>query len=200
MKKTDFDSYSKRIDKYAKLVSSYLEDDYYYKLIKVCRLKPYEKIKVNSKLKLINHWVDEFGNSLLIDKKNVSILIGDIKLFQDIKIKTDIMFNMSIEEVKNNSRALYFGVAEHYYELCFRGADNYLRSYMAFDNELQVISSLLFDRKIIEEILDFKDDKKIITQNILGIENSDHYLTKLPSSLKLVDEMVGKLTAMENII
>lgn len=198
MKTADtFDTYTKAVDKSARLVSSYLEDDYYYKLIKTARLKPIVKITSNSKLKLINHWIDEFGNSFIIENKKIKYLFGDIRLLNDPKIKTDICFGLKMEEIFRLSKILYCGISKNYYELCFLGDDNYLRSYLIYDDCIQPISPLYFKRDIIEQIFDSDDNKKILTGSILRIADTDHYITKIPSSLDVVNKIMNRIKEIE---
>jgi hypothetical protein len=163
MKTIDLETfYSKRIKKHIKVVGDYLEKRCISDIIKLCRMKPYSLWtgELTKKTAVEKYWVDEFGNSLVIDKdtKIISILMNDTSLEFNTTVCTDLFYN-NLEWIKENCKNVcvvlgsYFGKRVEI--ITYFGNDEYLRSFIICDGECFRISSLLLGVKSLEEIIKY---------------------------------------------
>src|SRR5271166_4318481 len=126
-----------KLSRQIKLVESYTELAGMEFIIKACRLKPYDYVFKGRDSKLILHrwWFDEFGNSLMIDKK-VKIIYNDLLLDRKLIISTDLYYGLSLDRVAKMSKLVHLvgGKDEDLYQDCylltFLGIDDHLRSYL----------------------------------------------------------------------
>ena len=81
-------------------IASYLQNKLIKDIIIKCRLKPYKyNAGFNRKLILRKHWVDEFGNSLILEKKRIKIIENDVTL-EDWSIKqSDMYCGLSLDKI-----------------------------------------------------------------------------------------------------
>jgi|ERR1019366_538991 hypothetical protein len=163
MKTIDLETfYSKRINGHIKVVGDYLEKKCISDIIKLCRMKPYSlwTKELKTKTAVEKHWVDEFGNSLVIDKdtKIISILINDTTLEFDTTVSTDLFYN-NWPWIVENCKSICL-VAGNYFDkrieiITFYGEDEYLRSFLIYDGERSRVSSLMLGIKSLEELIKY---------------------------------------------
>jgi len=186
------EEYFEKIKPEINLVSSYLEDKDIKEIILKCRLKPYKyNAGFNRKLNLKTHWVDEFGNSLIIEDKKINILENDLSL-EDKNIKyTDLYFGLSIDKICKISKMLYiaFGKDEDfnqdYYVFNFYGMDNYFRTFVIYNGQIERKSPLCLGIKNLKKIihnLDVKIYNKLPKENgiIYPCSKWNEWITSLP--------------------
>lgn len=141
------------IDKSIKLIASYAEISELHFIIKACRLKPYELVikekKRLRKVLLHRRWFDEFGNTLIFEKKVPSLILNDIRMDRKKIVCTDLYYGLSIDCVAKMSNAVHLiaGKDEDLFQDCylmtFLGIDRYLRSYLYWYGEWKQVSPLL---------------------------------------------------------
>jgi hypothetical protein len=151
MKSLSLDALYAQLHKHIVLAQSYAEITELPFIIKSCRLKPYDflfGIKSN-KVVLHRQWVDEFGNSLHIEKdKSLTLTYGDLSLDRSKLISTDLYYGLSLDRIAKMSKLIYVcsGTEEESQQetifLTFVGLDHYLRSYLYSCGEWQQVSSL----------------------------------------------------------
>jgi hypothetical protein len=151
MKSLSLDALYAQLHKHIVLAQSYAEITELPFIIKSCRLKPYDflfGIKSN-KVVLHRQWVDEFGNSLHIEKdKSLTLTYGDLSLDRSKLISTDLYYGLSLDRIAKMSKLIYVcsGTEEENQQetifLTFVGLDHYLRSYLYSCGEWQQVSSL----------------------------------------------------------
>lgn len=152
------------ISKHILLAQNYLELPSLTFLIKSCRLKPKNMMEnKNKNLVLHKEWIDEWGNSVYLSKENekpkrTKIIYNDLSIDRTKLIQTDIYFGLSMEKIAKISKLVFisFGIDEDYYQpsyfLSFLGWDEYLRTYMYYQNEWQQVSSLMLGERNIRAI------------------------------------------------
>lgn len=170
MKTIDLETFYKRISGHVKLVGDFLERREISSIIKMCRMKPYSLFtgELPSKTKLEKYWVDEFGNSLFLEDKNIFIFMNDTELEHNTTVSTDLFsnnWNFIIENCK--SVCLMHG---SYFDkdikiITFYGNDEYLRSFILYGEECNRISSLLLGTNSLCEIL-----KHLNNYNVVDID------------------------------
>lgn len=147
IKNTDLESLYNKINGRIELIGSALEDDILPKIMKSCRLKPYSIFSgtFQSRKVFETYWVDEFGNSLIIENKKLKILMNDTQINKNTRISTDLFFANNIDDIAKNSKCALIinGVAENNcYFVAFYGKDDYLRVFFC-NKELVRVSPLL---------------------------------------------------------
>jgi hypothetical protein len=194
MKNLSLESIHYHIRKQILLTESYTEFSGLSFIIKACRLIPKDYLEDrNPKIVLKRHWVDEFGNSLHINKnKKIKLTYNDLTLDRSKINCTDMYYGLSIENVIKISKLGYFcagfddeSLEERNY-ICLLGVDNYFRTYL-FDGEWSQVSTLhlgmsnlkLITKKIdIKYFLQFNDLKKMP----FPCSRANQWLTILPAS------------------
>lgn len=206
MKSPSIDSFYIDINDHINLVESYTEINNIATIIKACRLKPHDylfKQKTN-KIKLFKWWIDEFNNSLYLNKE-IDIVYSDLK--SNKTISTDLYYGLSINKIVNISSLAYIcaGKDEDTYKdfaiITFLGLDNYLRSYMFMYGEWAQVSPLLIGIDNLQNL--FKGVGTSYFQKLKNKKNSgmpceeiETWLTSLPVS----DDFIADLNKQyENI-
>jgi hypothetical protein len=157
-----------KLANHIQLIRSYTEYPYIDDIIKICRLKPYDYIfNVNNwffnNLTAHKKWIDEYGNSLIIKKKNISIIYNDLSIDRQRIICTDIYHGLLIKNVAKISSMMHLvtGKDEDLYQDCylltFLGLDRHLRSYLYWYGEWQQISPLYLGLEALSELLNYQD-------------------------------------------
>jgi hypothetical protein len=180
------------INKHILLTESYSEFAGLEFIIKSCRLKPYELFVGNkkyNKIKLHNHWFDEFNNSLYIKNKKVYIKYNDLCVDKSKLICTDLYYGLGIQKVFKISKLLFIEISkdeDHNSQYCVSllGMDNFLRTYY-YNNEWEPMPSLHLGIKILKFIAKNKDIKYFKKLNIKNTAipclHSDSWLCCLPA-------------------
>lgn len=156
-----------KLTRHIKLVQSYTEIEGLEFIIKACRLKPYKYVFGGRDNKLILHdwWFDEFGNSLVLDKKKIKIIYNDLRLDRKKIISTDLYYGLSLEQAAKISKLVHLvaGKDEDLYQDCylltFLGIDDHLRSYLYWYGEWQQVSPLIMGMKSLRLLADHIDIK-----------------------------------------
>lgn len=165
MKNLSLDNLYIKINKHLKLIESYLEIEQLSNVFKACRLKPRSFIfgKRTYKIVLIDEWVDEYGNSLKIDKKKINIKYNDISIDRQKIVCTDMYYGIDLSRVAKMSKMahLMIGRDEDTYQNCytitFLGIDNYLRTFIYYYDEWIQISPLYLGIKTLINIIKHHD-------------------------------------------
>jgi hypothetical protein len=160
------EEYYQKINSEVNLVSSYLEDKSIKDIFIKCRLKPYQyNTQFGRKLTLRRHWVDEFGNSLLIEGKEIKIIENNLSIDEKEVKNTDLYYGLNIEKIFRISKLahLYYGKDEDASQDClaitFLGIDNYLRTFCWYQFEWQRFSPLSLGIKNLKKIIESQDIK-----------------------------------------
>src|SRR5271166_1038947 len=188
-----------KLSRQIKLVESYTELAGMEFIIKACRLKPYDYVFKGRDSKLILHrwWFDEFGNSLMIDKK-VKIIYNDLRLDRKLIISTDLYYGLSLDRVAKMSKLVHLvgGKDEDLYQDCylltFLGIDDHLRSYLYWYGEWQQVSPLIMGLPALQMLADHVDIKYF---NQIGKEENfaipcvsgETWLSYLPPSARFIE-------------
>lgn len=167
------------LDRHIKLVASYTELPSLDFIIRSTRLKPYSLIfeRYHEKLILHNWWIDEYGNSVYLNKKKPNIIANDLRIDKSKLTSTDLYEHLSIDKVAKISKLVYFlnGKEEDFYSdhivLSFLGIDGFLRTFVYLYEEWQPYPSLLLGIKTlssmasnlnIQSFIEIKNKKNII--------------------------------------
>ena len=196
----DLSTFYSIIDNKIKIISSYLQDDDFYFILKSCRLKPYElfySYNEGKKIKYSKKWFDEFGSTLNIKNKKVKIKYNDFDIDSSKINITDFYYGLDLDNIIKISKLCYYSKSidcfgNINYVVCFLGIDGYLRAFMLYLDEITKISPLYLGLDILKEISRYKDaedfytlvyNKEIITP--FNITNS--YIFSLPIHNTLFD-------------
>ncbi len=194
MKNPSLDNLYAEIDKHILLVQSYTEIEQLAFILKACRLKPHSFIFGDRDNKLILHrwWIDEFGNSLKIEKKRVRLSYNDLSLERHRIICTDLYHGLLLDKVAKISKLAHViagkdeDLLQDSFFLTFLGIDNYLRSYMYLQDEWQQVSPLLLGLKNLKRIGENQDIKYFTElQNkeiVIPCFSKQEWLTFLPAN------------------
>jgi hypothetical protein len=157
-KNIDFETLFNKISGKIKTTASHIKDNGLFPLIvRGCRLRPYSIFQPtvnNSKTKFEYHWVDEFGNSLKVEKAGTNIIMNDVTLDDRVKISSDLFFGTSIDDTAQNSKAVFIVNGKYDNNCCFLtfyGNDEYLRSFFFF-KKMSRVSSLLLGMNTMREL------------------------------------------------
>ncbi len=157
-----------RLEKQIKLFEAHMEVKEFSFIAKSCKLKPYDVIykKANFGLKLHKHWVDEYGNSIIIGRNGkLKIEYNTLLIDKNKIVNTDLYYNISIEKIVKISKLAYIFCGKEDVEegiciyLCFLGLDDCLRCYAYMHQEWRQVSPLwigLFNLKMLAKNLDIK--------------------------------------------
>lgn len=199
MKSLSLDALHAKLHKHIVLAQSYTELPELAFIIKSCRLKPYDflfGIKSN-KVVLHRQWVDEYCNSLRINKnKSLQITYGDLSLDRKKIISTDLYYGLSLDKIAKMSKLVYVcsGTEEEDQQetifLTFVGIDHYLRSYLYSCGEWQQISSLFLGiehLKLLSHFIDLPYFRPIIKEKTpMPCLAAGQWLSCLPLDSELV--------------
>lgn len=162
MKAHNIEWFHAKIHRQIQVTASYLEVPEMKFIITACRLKPYEYLfekGIRSYPVVIRKWwVDEFGNSLTLKKKQVEIVYHDLRLDRKQIIGTDIYHGLPIDKIVKMSKMVYLvsGKDEDLHQDCclltFLGIDNHLRSYLYWNNEWNTVSPLLLGLENLKQL------------------------------------------------
>jgi hypothetical protein len=148
MKSPNLESLYITIRKSILLTESFTEFMHLARIIKMCRLKPYDYLlKRDERIILYNQWIDEYGNSLNLINKNINIIYGDLNITNHNC--TDIYYGLSINKIIKFAKLTYisYGLDEDLHTPCtlisFLGTDEYLRTYMYMYDTWTQVSPLM---------------------------------------------------------
>jgi hypothetical protein len=204
MKSPSLERIHAKLDKQIKLVRSYTEIEGMDFIIRACRLKPRDYVfeAVDKKIVLHKWWFDEFGNSLIIDKK-ISLIHNDLRLDRKKIVCTDLYYGLTLNRVAKMSKLVHLVVGKDedlLQECClltFLGLDDHLRSYLCWYGEWQQVSPLIMGMKSLILLADHLDIKYF--QQIGKKENSaipcvagETWLSYLPPSADFLETIKSK--------
>ena len=208
------DNFYLKIDKHIRLVKAFTEIENLDLIIKSCRLKPYNfdyKIKYK-KTYLCNEWYDEFGNLLTISKsKKIKISYNNIKLNNSYISTSDIYTNLDIKKIIKISKSffIFYGKEEDsindFIFITLVGIDNYLRSYIYYDNSWSRISSLylgMYNMNIL--INNINTQKNFYVKNrkdfITPCKKGKAWISCLPPNEKLIKILDADSDIITNLL
>lgn len=156
-----------KIEKSIKLITAYTKISELEFIIKACRLKPYDYVFKERKSQTILHewWFDEFGNSLTMSGKKLSLTYNDLRLDKKQIISTDLYFGLSLKKIAKMSKLVYIMAGkddddyQDFYLITFLGIDDHLRSYLYMYDEWQQVSPLLMGLKNLKFLAKHSDIK-----------------------------------------
>lgn len=158
--------------KEAKLASIVFKDPNIEKIIHLCRLKPLN-IRVNSKIEIHSVWVDGFGNSLNLSKRDKKIIQYDLSIKHDDSLDSDLYSKLTILNTSKISRLTYFLIGKEedlksdHAILAFVGIDGVLRCFSFIYNEWIRVPPLLLGYKTLRLI-----SKNMLIKNIKVFNSS----------------------------
>jgi hypothetical protein len=163
----DLETFYHKINKSILLISICAKDKELVKVIKSCRLKPINAFGKGFVFttKLYNKWIDEFGNALNIDKKQQSIILND-KENEDLTVKTDLFFGVSLKYTIENGHSVLFMRCEDISILSIYGKDEYLRTFIVTP-EFKRISPLIMGIETTKQfLLNIDKPYTVILENV----------------------------------
>lgn len=148
------------IDSHINLAGKFVENEILPFILKSCRMKPRKMVENKTafsqrkNLTLQKEWIDEWGNSLKLEKnknvqKRIEIVIDDLSLNLEDLSCTDLFFGLSMEKVQKMSQwvMIHAGIDEDFLEPCFffnfLGLDGFFRSFVFFGGEWKKVSALM---------------------------------------------------------
>ena len=159
-----------KLDKHIKLVEAYSEVIGLAFAIRSCRLLPSDYVvQYENKTKLFNKWLDEYGNSLILDKKTPNIIYNDLSVDHSKLVCTDLYSGLAISQIALMSKKVFLiaGKDEDQHDDCFLlsflGLDDFLRSYLFLYGEWRQVSPLLLGLENLQ-LLYASRDKDIFAQ------------------------------------
>lgn len=167
MHKSNIDKFYERHAGYLDVIAGYLELPEMPFIMRACRLRPEVSTRgpLSTTPQLERWWIDECGNSLLLQGKRIKIKFNDLNVRRDKIQCTDLYANASLPDLGVISKLLFIcsGMEEHTtkgaYVLSFLGRDNFLRTRIFLDGNWQNYSSLhlgIKQLKMISAHLDLK--------------------------------------------
>jgi len=177
------------IQKRINFLCSYLEDKSIDFIFNSCNIRPLER--PNSKLILNKHWIDDFNNSIIINKPP-TIIYNDLSVKSSI---TDPYRNLSIDKIIKISKLGHF-INEEIPILTFYGLDNKLRSYI-LEDQWNITSTLIIgfsNIKYISNNLNINNYKKNIDNNswVFKLPCSNEFLSVLKLNNNSVESLFNK--------
>lgn len=205
VKNLNIESYYNKIEKLVLLAEAYTEIKGLSFIIKMCRLKPFEKV---IDLSLHRHWIDEFGNSLKIKSKRLFLTYNNLAIKHSDLPCTDLYYGLSIDKIVKISKLAYlchYKDEEDYYVISLLGIDNYLRTYSYYQGEWKQIPSLTLGMKTLKFIANNQDIKYFLNsakkENLpFPCQKGEEWLTLLPTSKVLAEILKTKHDAMFSFI
>jgi hypothetical protein len=191
-----------KLTKQILLAESYTETKGLEFIIKSCRLKPYEYLfsKKNNNIILYRWWIDEFGNSLIINEdKKINITFNDLKLNRKKIVCTDLYSGLSISKILKISKLLFIysgkdeDLGNEFAMLGCLGIDGYLRCFMCLYGEWTNISPLYLGINNLLKIYNNLDVKFIINNKntMMPCADGQSWISSLPMQenfLSLIDK------------
>jgi hypothetical protein len=173
-----------KINNKIKTVKAFTEIDYLDNIITACRLKPYKYLLSKRDDRVPVWWVDEYYNSLMISKKT-HIIYNDLKIDRTKITSTDLYYGLSLSQILKISFAVHLVLSkEDCYLLTFLGIDNYFRSYLIEDGQVEKVSPLLLGIKPLQRIFKNLEGLKYINltkkKNILACASEEVWLSCMP--------------------
>lgn len=177
MKSPSIERFHAKIDKQIRLVESYTELEGLSFIIKICRLKPHDYVfgERETKVSLHRWWFDEFGNSLVINGKQASIIYNDLRLDRKEIIGTDLYYSLTMDRVAKMSELVHLiaGKDDDLHQDCFLlsflGLDKHLRSYLYLYGEWQQVSPLMMGLNNLEALA----NSTSLTKHYRQLENKE---------------------------
>lgn len=164
---SSLENFYAKFEKQILLTSSFTDNKLLSKIITMCRLKPHDLIFGDfsiHEMKLHYHWIDEWGNSLFIEKnKNLKLQLNNLLLNQEKIVKTDLYGNLSLEKIASISKLVFYldGKDEDFFSpyiiLGFVGIDNFLRAHIFIYGEWKPCPPLYLGLEILSTIVDNYD-------------------------------------------
>ncbi len=168
------EEYYERIKPEVNLIGSFTGDNQIVEILLKCRLKPYNyNTQFNRKLILRKHWVDEFGNSLLIENGKAKIVENHLNIDHSVVKNSDLYFGLPVSKISKISKLAHLstGVDEDFEEECivltFLGLDDCFRTFCLYNGEWRRFSPLSIGLKNIRKILN-NTDVKVFNQLTIG--------------------------------
>lgn len=165
MKNFSLTTIYQKIIRNIRVLVGYTEEPDYEFIIKACRLKPFDYYFNNARKKIVLHrkWFDEYGNSFLLNGKIPEILFGDVEMLGKYNVCTDIYEGLDIVRTKKISKlvCLFQGkiLEQDIFYISFLGIDNYLRTFVIYEDKIEKISSLYLGMGILKQISENIDIK-----------------------------------------
>lgn len=160
------EEYYERIKPEVNLVGSFLNDPEIVEIILKCRLKPYGyNTRFNRKLFLRKHWVDEFGNSLILDGKKIKIVENNLEVDMDEVKQSDLYFGLPLSKICKISKLMHLsiGTDEDFLEDCavltLLGIDDCFRTFCLYNGEVRRYSPLSIGLNNLRKLLRNMDVK-----------------------------------------
>lgn len=126
MKNVDLEKFYSNANTAIEIAAAYIGQPALKKLIISCRLKPITIFSNTFKPNELEcWWVDEFGNSIILEKNQIRVVKQDSNIRHNTQISTDLFFGRSIVETLKISR----GVTLRGDFLIFYGEDEYFRCF-----------------------------------------------------------------------
>lgn len=201
-KNDSLEKFYARFSKLIALAASFTEKPELSKIIRMCRLKPYNVIFEGHGKELVLHyrWIDEYGNSLIINQdKSLEIKLGDAVLDRSRLVETDLYGQLSVEKISSISNFLFFldGKDEdtlmNHSILSFHGIDSYLRTFVTIYGEWCRYPSLFLGIETLTSIVDnlsLGSYKEInVNRVIYPCDSQRAWLTSWPTSNDFVSIM-----------
>lgn len=192
------EEYYLRFNSELNIISGYLDDNTIRDILIKCRMKPYGLRARDGVRKILRrHWIDEFGNSLYLDKKTIRIVPNDLSILERNIIHTDLYEGLTIDKILKISKMAYFflGSEDNNYIkiISLLGIDNYIRTYIKHEEKWERISSILLGVDVVRVIVDNESIgswKKINTgdNRIIPCTNIEEWLVCTPIPTQFWDE------------
>lgn len=196
MKNRDLENFYSKINGSIKLISAYVQQPNLINIIKACRLKPYSAFSkgFDYKTTFERHWVDEFGNSLILNNKHFNILLNDLNINENTNISSDLFFGRSLKETIKYSKLIMIVSGKYddkdFCLLGLFGEDEYLNTFMFSDKWFKV-SSLFFGIRALNQLFRNVDKRNIVQIN--------HKNIKLELECEIACGITTKLPAIGSI-
>lgn len=208
MRAPTIEQYYADIKKAIKFVGGYTENKKYEFLIKMCRLKPYDYDKKNT---CYYKWCDEWGNSLnFLSSKNIKIIFNDLTI-DPLTISTDLYEGLDLKKIIKISNIAFYSAGfdqetnQKIRVLSLLGVDDFLRTFVNYDNEWKIYPSLYLG---IEALL-FIVKRKRTNKHFL-FRRQDHIIypcvkrqagiTNLPASKEFLDMLQQQDNILSELI
>lgn len=162
------ENWYQRLEKQVAIFQAHTEIKEFSFIARSCRLKPYDVVfnKAKFGLQLYKHWIDEYGNQIVIGR-NGKLKIDYNSLYSERSkiVNTDIYYNLSLDKIVKISKLAYIfcGIEDVHNTsciyICLLGLDNCLRCYVYLYEEWQQVSPLyigLYNLKFLANHLDIK--------------------------------------------
>lgn len=204
MKSPSIERFHAKIEKQIRLVESYTELDGLGFIIRICRLKPHDYVfgERETSASLHRWWFDEFGNSLVIKSKQVSIIYNDLRLDRKEIIGTDLYAGLTMDRIAKMSELTHLiagkddDLHQNCFLLSFLGLDKHLRSYLYLYGEWQQVSPLLMGIHNLEALANsttVKHYRQLANKenSVLPCISTQAWLSYLPASVDFLT-LLGK--------